>query len=62
MRRFPFASLEPWNGVLPMPIKVKFAWPDLFASGMFAKKTVGEFYPGAMRSPPSVAAHSPSSA
>ena len=40
-RRFPFASLEPWDGVPPMPISIKFVWTDLFASGLFAKKKIG---------------------
>jgi programmed cell death 6-interacting protein len=42
-QRFPFATSEPWNGTLPAPIGLKFAWDDEFApTGLFARsKTVG---------------------
>eukprot|EP00043_Microstomoeca_roanoka_P007973 m.76873 g.76873 ORF g.76873 m.76873 type:complete len:900 (-) comp14045_c0_seq1:63-2762(-) len=40
-RRFPFKTSEPWDGVLPSPICVKFSWEDGQASSMFGgKKTI----------------------
>eukprot|EP00730_Choanoeca_flexa_P020286 TRINITY_DN9918_c0_g1_i1.p1 TRINITY_DN9918_c0_g1~~TRINITY_DN9918_c0_g1_i1.p1 ORF type:complete len:877 (+),score=239.98 TRINITY_DN9918_c0_g1_i1:62-2692(+) len=36
-QRFPFKTSEPWNGILPAPISVKFTWEDLYASKSFFK-------------------------
>lgn len=39
-RRFPFKTSEAWDGVLPSPVVVKFAWEDSRGSTVFGGKKV----------------------
>ncbi|EGD72559.1 hypothetical protein PTSG_00583 [Salpingoeca rosetta] len=39
-RRFPFKTSEPWDGILPSPIVLKFSWEDSQASSVFGGKKI----------------------